>query len=743
MSTQAGAHVYTGPWINWSHGLVLGSTITLSSTSGSLFTSFLAAFVTVVGAQLWKILMFVIHQSRASRGPQDGLHHQHQVLFRNSQNPGSAAWTFLQQAYHWRNRASVFRSLPWALFCLSYLSIFGLVSVFSGEIAKSAGNNRLIRSANCGYWRLAGNGQLNNTALQAFNAKNLNDTTTAASYARECYSGDSNSLQCGTMAAPSIPWTTNRNATCPFGDSMCIWSDTSAFQINATIDSHALLGINAPKHDRIIYKKVSTCAPLHTKGYAQVLNVTATENTDLGKEGDTIVEYYYGKLLGTYYKTKDNVLSNYSYVYNTHASMDGVGYMTTALFANANSTPGESWTPLPAMNKSRADITLLFLSMNGIRFSRPSDDPVFSAHLEGGSITTTDGEKVSWYDPDHYVSVCNPIQKPSSSSSSDSDEEEDMLCTPLVGSTDFLHYATDATYSFTPLQQGAIDRISAIAQFTNIYSAVNMRGASALRAQETLNDLDQAPLPNNQWTVEVTNWFTTGLARLQRGVLEYATGPLNVGEGSYVWQPGNKVHRKMCRNQIVKAGAEGTISFGVLGVAIILAVGGGIILISLILEPIVGFIQMRRNHGGLGGGGFGSGVMGKGMYKRLNWILDDKFQLQRMVFEEAGMGEWDGALSSVPVSRKGERFGGWEGVDPTRPRLGRRGEGEEDIVEGGGRVVARGKGGEGGGGVVEEIGLMDGENEERGGGRGEKVGGGVEVRERYTASNTHVSRTPY
>ena len=260
MSSQTGSHIYTGPWINWSHGLILGSTITLSSTGGALLTSFLAAFITLVGAQLWKVLSFTLHQTRASKGPQDGLHHQHQVLLRNTQSPGAAAWSFLQQAYYWRKQASVFRSLPWALFCVFYVILFGVLSVFSAEVTKSAGNDRLIRSSDCGYWRLK-DGDFHQTAMNSFNAKALNDSTTAAAYARECYSGNSNSQQCGTMAAPSIPWTVNYNATCPFGDHMCLWSDTAAFQINATIDSHTLLGINAPESGRIIYKKVTTCAP--------------------------------------------------------------------------------------------------------------------------------------------------------------------------------------------------------------------------------------------------------------------------------------------------------------------------------------------------------------------------------------------------------------------------------------------------------------------------------------------------
>lgn len=191
-----------------------------------------------------------------------------------------------------------------------------------------------------------------------------------------------------------------------------------------------------------------------------------------------------------------------------------------------------------------------------------------------------------------------------------------------------------------------------IAQFTNIYQSISGRGGSALRAQETVLNLDQASLPANQWQIEVGNWFSTGLARLQKGILEYAQGSQNVLPGTYIWKPTDIVSKAMCYSQKVQT-TSGTISFSVLGLAIILAIGGTIILISLILDSVVGFCQRK---------------FGKGEYARLNWILDDKFQLQRMVFEEVGMGTWD-LQGTIPVTAKGEKFGGWEGVDMEHPTL--------------------------------------------------------------------------
>jgi hypothetical protein len=128
-----------------------------------------------------------------------------------------------------------------------------------------------------------------------------------------------------------------------------------------------------------------------------------------------------------------------------------------------------------------------------------------------------------------------------------------------------------------------------------------------LRAQEKVADLKQAPIPDNQWMIEVSHWFEAGLARMQRGIVEYAAGPTNAIPGLNIYLPNDAVSKAMCYPQKV-TDPRGTISSSVLGVAIILSVGGFIIFNSLVLDTIVGFVQRKRN---------------KGQHGCLNWIVDD------------------------------------------------------------------------------------------------------------------------
>ena len=327
MSQLSGAHVYTGIWVNWSRGPVLGSTLTLSDTHGSLLTAFLGIFVTAVGGAMWRITSFMIHQSRAKRAHQDGLHHQQQAIFRNASTPGSASWQLLQLLFHWSGYAKrpALRILPLAALALTNLVLFSLAGVFSAQVTKAAGNETLIRSPNCGTWDVSSHtGPLEQAA---FRSKTLLDTTSASTYARSCYGVAPNSLSCNQYAQSSIPWAVNQNASCPFHSGMCMFGDTAAYQMDTgPIDSHRVLGINAPPSDRITYRKFTTCSPIRTKGHAQEWNNT---NPDTVTFGDRFDRLYLGPI-------KD--VSNFTFQYDEHTTHEQAGYQLT--YYNHSSSRG-------------------------------------------------------------------------------------------------------------------------------------------------------------------------------------------------------------------------------------------------------------------------------------------------------------------------------------------------------------------------------------------------------------------
>ena len=152
---------------------------------------------------------------------------------------------------------------------------------------------------------------------------------------------------------------------------------------------------------------------------------------------------------------------------------------------------------------------------------------------------------------------------------------------------------------------------------------------------------------------EVSTWFAVSMAKLQQKIVQYATGPAYVPAGTDIVGPLNEQQKNMCQNQKIRS-QSGTASFSVLGMAIILILGSILIITSLALDSVMGFVRRKLHWKD---------------YKSLQWTLDDKLQLQRMAYEEAGQGHWSSGESSVPVTEKGDKLGIPEGVDAAHPRL--------------------------------------------------------------------------
>ncbi|KAJ9608181.1 hypothetical protein H2200_007169 [Cladophialophora chaetospira] len=649
MSTDAGAALYTGPWVDWSRDVVVGSTITLSARSASVLTAVLAVFVTVVGRCLWKILSFVAHQSSTSANAEDGIYHQHQLVLRNTGSPLQAAKSFADIAWRWRTkgRRPWLRSLPLAVFALVFLLAFGAASILTSLVTRAAGAQRLIISNDCGYWSFDPAATLEQRTL-AMQYKDLNDTLVAAEYARQCYDKDTslnNKLRCGMYTKQSIDWK-SMDTECPFDHSIC--SVPQAYKMDTGIvDSHFDLGVNAPRSGRVGFRKVTTCSPLSsTDDYVSV--ITSKEEDGFGIEGDRIRRYHYGAYLGA------AIDANTTYLYNQHAFIDGFGYELNAVEVLLDDS---TFLSIPELKPTSADLTIIFLAPNAIKYNHPTSDPFFSAnfYVELGSFQ---GVNLSYFSADEYVSAMACADQYQYCNGDDNTQ-----CTPLTGYQQAWTALNSSKLNLNDVQYTIASRIALTSRSLSTFHSISGRGAAALRAQDTIYDrVQQVPLPDNQWQIELSNWFAISLAKLQHSIVEYAAPSVrkeDMPAGAYLQEPFDAVSKAMCYSQKV-ALTGNTVSFSVLGVVIILSVGGAIVLTYLILEPVVGWIQ-RRFHWG--------------EFKRIRWIMDDKFQVQRMAFEGAcmpGGGEWMHLDGGVPVTKeKGAVFGDLRDVDFRAPRLGK------------------------------------------------------------------------
>lgn len=291
---------------------------------------------------------------------------------------------------------------------------------------------------------------------------------------------------------------------------------------------------------------------------------------------------------------------------------------------------GAGWQPIDDLAIENADVDLIFIASNAIRTKNPIDDPVFGSHWE---LETQAGY---YYFADEYnvpIACTNTYRI--------CDSNPTGRCTHSVGVRGITK-AVNEQLDLNNMQLAIVYRISLALMVSSMASQVSARTSAAIRATDSVHNLIQTSLPADQWEVEVTSWFEASLARLQFLMQEYATGPAFVPEGSHVSRIGlgdDDASLDMCYSQMIND-TLGTTSFSILGLSIMFSIGGFIILLSLVIDTIIGWLQT---------------LFRKGLTKKQAWLQDDKLQMQRVMLERAGLGTWE-SRNGFPVTMNHEEF---------------------------------------------------------------------------------------
>lgn len=315
-----------------------------------------------------------------------------------------------------------------------------------------------------------------------------------------------------------------------------------------------------------------------------------------------------------------------------------------------------AWVPIPEFNRTNADVSLFFLALNAVTYNYPNTDPLFSATILENA-TLADGTVFSYYIADYYLRVvgctdqfqiCNPNIVGL--------DGEPQRCTSLSSLFSIIDSFT--TIGLNDYQVATTSTILNSLIFSNMFYAVNGRGSSALQAQNTVFNLNQAArLPDNQWQIELSSWFAVSLATFQQALVEYASGPTNVvSQGGTVTSPSDKWGQALCKRQMIR-NVSGYQNFSTLGVATILVIGAGLIFLGWTIDIFVGAIEKRMNR----------------HFTRLSWISDGYLHLQRMAYEGAGYDDWENCADDIPVSRGRDEasrmVGGLDIYDVEHPKL--------------------------------------------------------------------------
>ncbi|KAI1174209.1 hypothetical protein F4777DRAFT_554650 [Nemania sp. FL0916] len=632
--------VYLGIWTNYSKGRILGATLTTTQHQGALLIAFTGFLIPFVASRFWRLLCIILHRVHSTSKPRNAIHHQRQVILRNSSSPDSGLISLIQVLWAWRQSGSrkdlYVGVFPHAIYAVTCILIFSAAGGLSSQISVSAGNEVLLRGNNCGIPK-----PRSSTDASSFSylSDRLND---ASNYAQQCYSANASGvLGCSGYAAKNIPTAAmSYNASCPFHKDLCRGNNTSVRLDTGYIDSNSHLGLNLPLGQSFAYRSVLTCSPLVTDGHTIKSNA----------ENASLIQYNYGS-----YVNADGTTLNFTYEYEDlniqyYQNNFGAGKLAASSFLASSVTslvyqgaalslPGY-FIPSPDISRQDGDVNLVFLSGNGVYFfGQPLDDEWYRA-------TTPVKDIYGSFDLNQTVKVYRPTEAASPLGCvqqyqwCNTEYPKNSGCGPLAsrydaayGATPFFNlsnedldavrlssdYATGARLIWPYMLTNSLD--------ISISGIVIGLGAKSLASQNLLQSGVQFQLPRNQWQVDVTKWWNISLASLQSGFVETASA-----RAPSKLPPLNDQEQELCHSQKIRS--NGFSSFNLFALLFTYITSSLIILVSFIVEPILACLSYRRNHK---------------QYEFLEWQANEALQLHRLAQEEIGQESWSGGADTVPI----------------------------------------------------------------------------------------------
>lgn len=222
----------------------------------------------------------------------------------------------------------------------------------------------------------------------------------------------------------------------------------------------------------------------------------------------------------------------------------------------------------------------MFLASQAL-YTSPVNDPWFEAKAPLGIPgSEARGYQFDVYLPRQSVSVlgctdqtevCNPL----------ADGKRNCTAMPVHLFADDLSALGDRL-SLTPKQLSILRRFSDVIQ-NSIDASFAENGDGGLLAGYLADDYTSAAIPDNQWVLELQNWFVIFLTMVQIRVTQYVTGFDNP-QFNHFMVPPTAEEKWMCTNQIAQR--KDYASFSVLGLAIIICTVLAIMLLNLFLHDI-------------------------------------------------------------------------------------------------------------------------------------------------------------
>ncbi|KAI0150240.1 hypothetical protein GGR57DRAFT_514510 [Xylariaceae sp. FL1272] len=629
-------NVYLGRWTNWSRGPILGQTLTTTKAGGNLLIAFTAVFVGFVGARLWKVVSLVIHRSYSTQAPKSTLHYQSQIILRNSSSAESSFSALVRLLWAWRKSRTrhLIRLVLLILLSAILFAAFTIAGGFSANISTAAGDEVLLKTDHCGPVAVTP-ANLEERSLIA--ARYAEETNNAANYAQQCgISSSGTSMGCNKYVVPRLPVAVmNNKAVCPFHVSLCRKAESTMLLDTGYLDSNDHLGLNRPGDLRFEWRYVLQCTPLQTDGY--------TSHTFADSRASTTVSASCGNLL----------MLHYSY-----RASDTFGGQVLA---------SSDMIPIPELQRQDGDVSIAFLSGQGVLFQEIFDDDWYRAIVFRKNVSSNGvAGSLPAYGLENSASPIGCVEQYQWCNSAYS---RDVGCGPLASRYDAL-YGAAALFNLTsedldperPISSSepgsrliwpVLTLFTYPVQISRIWSHL---GVASLASQSRLYDGLQNSIPINQWQLDVQKWFDIILSAVQASFIDTVLGPDDPQLYNLTYPPVNHQEQRQCQSQKIRSSRY--MSFSILGLVFTFSVGGLIVLVSFFLEPLLFLLYKHFNYR---------------PYAQLEWSTNANLQLHRLAHEELGFNEWFYCDREVPITNGDVTLAGLDLKSPHHPILSRGG----------------------------------------------------------------------
>ncbi|KAF2012695.1 hypothetical protein BU24DRAFT_465061 [Aaosphaeria arxii CBS 175.79] len=632
MSELDDRFVHKGFWINWSQGPVMGRTITTDAQTGNTVVAILTVLVTVASGQLWNLITFLYHQSRATSKSADGLFWQQQALMRTMPAPAAMLTDTIKLYWTWKQTSdrAFLRCLPQVVFSVCFIAIAIISGLFSSYVVDTSNLEVLINSPYCG--------QLNYTTLymyqQSTNSLFANLFPAMETYARECYQNKTKlPARCQNIfIRPNVSFTANPVA-CPWEKSMCLdYTSLPAIEMDSGyVDFKKHLGYNLRDKDNVQLRKKTTCNVLPLDGHNQVRNASAWKNRFAKKQepDQKIIAYQYGNWTAM----TPEELPGDSFLLPLRVT----GYLTEGLISYAMADPGiPGFVPIVPLRRSDADVALMAVRMNQVTYATPVDDPLFSAHrnLSYPSLSP-DRETEVWYEADQassFVGCAEQYQFCVGSSG------ESGRCTELSGLPG--DFSPGGILNPNDVQLTLLNLLRSVLTLNDVSlgTAVEILQAKSMESNGRFMGL-----PEDQWIKEIVGWNAFAWSGIQTLLTDYAVGLKMRDEENadiYVDKPTTPAGKQLCQSVKMKK-SGGFANINVFGLAFIVTVTVTVTAFNMMVLRVFIFLSRFR----------------RALAPRIDhWVQDGIFQLQRRAFQSEGQGSWLGSEKEIPHTTKSEHL---------------------------------------------------------------------------------------